>query len=100
MLAEAYFVGVLSLIDVVMGVELQRILKDMLISVDIENALLRHEGILGDIFVLVQDIESFNTNAIYNFKEKYNVENDVFEQIIIESMQNVNQFEHPDKEED
>ena len=99
LVSEAYFVGVLSLIDVVMGVELKRILQDMLISSDIEDALLKNEGILGDIYQLVKDIESFNTNSIQNFKEKYNIKDDTLEGIILDSIKKVNEFENPENEE-
>lgn len=95
MLGEAYFVGVLSLMDTAFGVELATILEDMHISKEVEDALLKEEGILGEIFVLIKDIEKFNTSAVDTFEVKYGLENDVIENIAIQSMEDVNNFECP-----
>lgn len=94
-LGEAYFVGVLSLIDALFGVELEIILKDMNVSEAVENALLKDEALLGEIFHLVRDIELFNTDAIVAFEKKYGLEKDVIENIAIESMKNLQEFENP-----
>jgi len=95
MLGEAYFVGVLSLIDTVFGVELATILEDMHISQEVEDALLKEEGILGELFVLVKDIEMFNTAAVDAFEVKYSLSNHAIENIAIQSMEDVNHFECP-----
>jgi len=95
MLGEAYFVGVLSLIDTVFGVELATLLEDMHISQEVEDALLKEDGILGEIFVLVKDIEMFNTSAVEAFEVKYSLPCDAIENIAIQSMEDVNNFESP-----
>ena len=95
MISEAYFVGVLSLIDVVFSVELEKILKDINTSNEVENALLNDEGILGDIYVLVKAIEINETETIDEFQQKYNISNKAIEQIVIESTKSVNEFENP-----
>ena len=95
MLGEAYFVGVLSLIDTVFGVEMKVLLEDMHISQEVEEALLEDKGLLGEIFVLVRDIEAFNTSEINAFELKYNLNKDVIENIAIRSMEDINNFECP-----
>jgi len=95
MLGEAYFVGVLSLIDTVFGIELATLLEDMHISKEVEDALLNEKGLLGEIFVLVKDIEMFNTVAVDAFEVKYSLAHDSIENIAIQSMKDVNKFECP-----
>ncbi len=94
-IGEAYFVGVLSLMDTVFGVELEEILQHLNISEEVELALLYKEGVLGKIYQLVEDIEDFNTEAIHEFERKHHLEMEVVEHIALESMRSVNKFENP-----
>lgn len=100
MLGEAYFVGVLSLIDTIFSEKLETILEDMNVSQEIKNALLRDEGILGEIYALIREIEAFNTQAISKFEETYYLEEGVLKKIILDSMESVNKFENPELFED
>ncbi|MDA7817893.1 EAL domain-containing protein [Sulfurimonas sp.] len=93
-LGQAYFVGVLSLIDTIFGVELEIILDDMNIDDVVSNALLRDEGILGDIYALIRNIEEFNTHGIEKFVKKYNLHDSVMDELTIKSMQEVTAFEN------
>jgi EAL and modified HD-GYP domain-containing signal transduction protein len=95
LLGEAYLVGVLSLIEVVFSVELKHILSEMNVAENVEKALLEDEGILGDIYVLIRGLESFNTENIEIFKKRYGLTGDVIENILIQSMKDVNEFENP-----
>ena len=95
MLGEAYFVGVLSLIDTVFGVKLETILDDMHISDEVKNAILFDEGILGEIFSLVRDIEAFDTQAISEFEERYFLHDNVIKNIVLQGIKDVNSFENP-----
>lgn len=67
MLGEAYFVGVLSLINVVLGGDLEELLKNLHISQEVRDAILEGKGLLGDIFQLVKDVEAFNVEGIIIF---------------------------------
>ena len=96
-LGEAYFTGVLSLMSTVFNVELEKIVSDLNVSDDVKNAILYEEGILGEIFAVVKGIESFDTEAIADFEYKYNIPSEALKNIILQSIKEVNNFEHPRK---
>ena len=92
-LGEAYFVGVLSLIDTLFGVNLERVLEDLNISDNVVNALLKDEGLLGEIYALVRDIEAFDAKSVHTFTSKYNLGTHQIEDVVLQSMEEVNSFE-------
>lgn len=92
-LGEAYFVGVLSLIDTVFGVKLEKILESMNISDVVSAALLRYEGTLGKIYAVVRDIETFNIDSIAEFASKHKLATEDIQRVVMESMERVNNFE-------
>ena len=96
MLGEAYFVGVLSLMDTLFGVQLERILDDMHVSDDVKSAILYDYGTLGEIFALVRGIEEFDTNAIRQFEERYELHSNIIKEIVLQSIKEVNSFENPE----
>lgn len=93
-LGQAYFVGVLSLIDTVFGVELETILDDMHVDDIIKDALLNDSGILGDIYVVVRDIESFHVHGVSKFIKKHNLDKSIIDELALSSMQKVTIFEN------
>jgi len=95
MLGEAYFVGVLSLIDTIFSEKLETILEDMNVSQEVKDALLKDAGILGEIYALIRDIEAFDTHAISRFEETYYLEAGVLKKLILDSIESVNKFEKP-----
>lgn len=98
MLGEAYFVGLLSLIDVALSTRLKSILEQIHISREVKNALLRQRGVLGEIYLLVIAIENFDTEAIEAFEEKYHLSHLVLKELCLESMLDVESFERPQEE--
>lgn len=92
-LGEAYFVGVLSLIDTLFSVKLERILAELNISDEVTNALLKDEGILGEIYALVRDIEAFDTKSVHIFTSKYNLGTHQIEDVVLKCMEEVTTFE-------
>ncbi len=93
-LGEAYFVGVLSLIDAIFGVELADVLEKLHISDEVKDALLKNKGILGELYVLVREIESFNTKSITDFTLKHKIDPIVIKNLILDSIESVNSFEN------
>jgi len=95
MLGEAYMVGVLSLIGVIFSMNLRDVLDSIHISDEVRNALLDNEGILGEIYALVKETEHFDIRAIYRFEKKYKLEHKTIENLVVQSMQEVQIFENP-----
>lgn len=95
MLGEAYFVGVLSLIDTLFGMRMEDILEKIHISSDVENALLHRSGVLGEMLTLICEIEKFDTKAVTAFEKKYNLKEGLLNEIILSSIESVQEFEHP-----
>ncbi len=93
-LGQAYFVGVMSLIDTVFGKDLETILDDMHVDDVVKAALLDDAGVLGDIYALIRDIESFHTQGISRFAKKYNIDKSMIEELSLKSMQEVTIFEN------
>lgn len=95
MLGEAYFVGVLSLIDRLFGMPLKDILVHVKISQDVEDALLKEEGLFGEILTIVEKIERFDTEAIALFEKKHALEAGKINEAILESYESLQAFENP-----
>lgn len=91
--SEAYFVAVLSLSDTLFSVPKITILDELNVSQDVKNALLKKEGLLGEIYAIICDIENVETKNIHKFIEKYKLSEDTISKIASESMSNVNKLE-------
>jgi EAL and modified HD-GYP domain-containing signal transduction protein len=61
---RAFMVGMLSLLDTLMGEPLQEILVRMSLQEDVEIALLKHQGSLGELLTLCEKIETGDLDAI------------------------------------
>ncbi len=73
LVSEAYFVGVLSLMNVLFHVSLRAVLKEMNVDKQIREALLHKRGRLGEIFNFVLSIERFDEAEIENFSKEKNI---------------------------
>lgn len=93
MLGQAYFVGVLSLIDTIFGVKMEKILGDMNVDEAVRDAILYDKGILGEIYALVRDIEQFETKKVAAFEKKYALSESSFRDLMLESMREATIFE-------
>jgi len=92
-LGEAYFVGLLSLLDTLFSIRLEDILKEMNTSDEVKVALLNGDGILGEIYTLIKDNENFNTQALAIFSEKHNLDPTIIEELYLHSIEDMNNFE-------
>lgn len=93
LVGEAYFVGVLSLMDTLFSIDLETILNDLNVAEGVKEALLNGSGLLGEIYGVVKSIEHFDTDAIETFIIKYNLNTESVERLMIEAIENVNIFE-------
>ncbi len=92
-LGEAYFVGVLSLLNVVFGVSLEQLLEHLYISDEVKDALLHDRGDLGELYALVREIEQFNTDAIEVFAKKHGLDANDINGVVAQCIEDVNRFE-------
>ena len=93
LVGEAYFVGVLSLLDVLFGVDLQTILSELNVSDEVKEAILEEKGYLGEILHVVKALEYLDTKEIDAFVEKYKLDKKEFDKVITDSIEDVNSFE-------
>jgi len=84
-LDEAYFVGTLSLLDVVMHAPLEKILEEFNISDEVKAALLEGSGKYGRTFLFVKSIEACNQQAIDLFLNFYRIRREDYEKMIYET---------------
>lgn len=54
---RAFSVGILSLTDVLLGINLEEVLEQIGLEDDVKQALLTHQGFLGDLLVLAEKME-------------------------------------------
>ena len=88
-----FFVAIMSLSSAVMSLPLSLILKDMNLSEELIMALLNHEGILGELLSLVEEIERFEVQKVQVFIEKYHLNPESVFALMRETIMNVNKFE-------
>ena len=60
---RAFVTGIMSLLDTLLGMSMEEVVKQVNLASDVENALLKHEGELGKLLLLVMKMEQndFNT---------------------------------------
>lgn len=90
---KVFFVAIMSLSSAVMSLPLSLILKEMSLSVELIIALLNHEGILGELLSLVEEIERFEVQKVQQFIEKHHLNPESVFALMRETIVNVNTFE-------
>ena len=92
-LDEAYFVGTLSLLDVVMHAPLAEILEEFNISQEVRDAILKGSGKYGRTFLFVKSIEECNQPAIDLFLNHYRIQREDYDRMLLETTKAVNRLE-------
>lgn len=77
---QAFMVGVFSLLDILMGDPLENILRTLHLTDNIEAALLRKEGRLGEMLKLVEHAENFDFDEAALLLDKLNISPESFSQ--------------------
>jgi EAL and modified HD-GYP domain-containing signal transduction protein len=90
---KAFFVGVMSLASTVFSMPLRMILRDMHISEDVEEALMRHQGLLGMLLLQVEAIEKFDKLAIIKFASDNDIALGEIYRMVANTMEYVHGFE-------
>lgn len=60
---RAFMVGIMSLLDTLLGMPLPEVVKQVSLASDVENALLNHDGKLGKLLLLVEKMEQNDFDA-------------------------------------
>jgi EAL and modified HD-GYP domain-containing signal transduction protein len=95
MLGEAFMVGALSLMDTLFGLPVEELLDNINISDEVRGALLRDEGLFGDIYKVVRNLETMNIEEVHKFEVAYNLSANKIKEISLECIEIVAQLEHP-----
>jgi len=91
--SEAYFVGILSLMDTLMHVPLKEVLSEFHVCDAVQNALFDQSGFLGELYSVTLAIENFDTSVIDDFMHKYAIDKAAFEKMMIEVFQSTTLLE-------
>ena len=70
---SAFMTGVLSLIDILLEIPIANILNEFNLSQDINDALIRREGFLGTLVLIVEMLEQEKFDLIQQMLSKYDV---------------------------
>ena len=68
---EAFITGVLSLVDVLLGVPKEEVIESMILEENIRRALLEGEGPLGDLLKLVEATQKGTLDRVKPLMERY-----------------------------
>ncbi len=81
--SNAYFVGVISLMDTLFSVSKRTLMRELNVDRDIKEAILRKDGVLGEIYKFVLALEEFDEKHIDGFVEKYKISKEALEDITL-----------------
>lgn len=81
--SQAYFVGILSLMDTLMHVSLSNVVCEFNVDDNIHDALFDKAGLLGELYSVALAIENFDTNVIDNFLDRHAISPKDFEQMML-----------------
>ena len=87
----------MSLLDTIFGRKIEDILQELYVDDVVKDALLYESGLLGEIYALVKDIEQFHTDKVALFEKKYNLQEAILDDLVLESMRQVALFEDATK---
>jgi EAL and modified HD-GYP domain-containing signal transduction protein len=79
---NAFFTGILSLVDVIFQVPMSKVLEDLVVDEDIAKAIQHRAGVLGQMLRLVQAIEVNNVEALSRAMEELHLEPERVNEIV------------------
>jgi len=91
--SQAYFVGILSLMDTLMHVSLHDVLNEFNVGNDIHDALFEKSGLLGELYSVALAIENFDTNLIDNFLYRHGIDGKDFEALMLRVFHSTTELE-------
>jgi EAL and modified HD-GYP domain-containing signal transduction protein len=90
---EVHFVGLLSFIDILLGVPLSTILEELDLDPVVTDALMEQKGLLGDLLKAARAIEHFDMLALEAFLKEYDIAVDDVLSLTMQSIEKVNTYE-------
>lgn len=84
---QAFMVGMLSLVDAVVGMELADILAQLGLDDEVKNAVLEREGYLGQLLSLIEEVERDNVTTTTGLLSDLNLTPSRLNQAGLEAMQ-------------
>ncbi|MDF1881667.1 EAL domain-containing protein [Sulfurimonas sp. MAG313] len=91
--SQAYFVGILSLMDTLMHVPLSDVVCEFNVDDTINDALFHKTGLLGELYSVAVAIEEFDTNVIDNFLFRHKIEAKDFEALMLKVFKSATNLE-------
>lgn len=79
---EASFVGILSLVDIMLKMPMEKIFEEIYIDPIVQKALLKHNGELGKVLELVKSIEKFDLPKTESILKEIQISNEEFGKIL------------------
>ena len=89
-LSQINFLGLLSLIDVVLHIPMDEIMSRLSINDELKAALMHHEGDMGELLAFTIAIETFDILPVQEFIAKHGLSPKAFEAHLIRSIENAN----------
>lgn len=83
---RAFMTGIMSLLDTLLGMPLEEVVSQINLASNVEKALLKHEGKLGNLLLLVEKIERNDFNAAEGLLADMQLSLDILMQAQIEAM--------------
>ena len=90
---EAFITGLLSLIDVLLGVPMEEIVRSMMLEDQIRKALLEREGPLGDMLSLVEATRRNTLDKVRSLMERYGLSTSDLYSLQTEAITNYSELE-------
>lgn len=91
--SEVYLVGLLSLIDILLNVNMRTVLHELNIDPIISSAIIFEEGELGRLLEVAHAIEQFDTDVIEAFLRKNKITMDEIAALTLKSIEHTNTLE-------
>ncbi|MFP4486725.1 MAG: EAL and HDOD domain-containing protein, partial [Campylobacterales bacterium] len=81
---KAYLIGLVSLFDVILGVDFEAIFDEIKFDSEIQGAILRREGKLGKLLSATLIIHSQDVDKLEKLRKKLNIKPEVFVELLLE----------------
>lgn len=89
---RAFMVGIMSLLDTLLGMAMEEVVRQVNLNNEVEDALLSRAGPLGDLLLLVEKLELSDFDSVAAILGKLNISQSDLTQAQLESMRWANEI--------